>query len=972
MGASGLEGEAGKSDYNRIWSSLDAAEVAEWPPEGRIPRTWSGTPDIAAAGETMFFHSGDTYNGWGYDQLSFPVGVYQGWTLRFLDFAESNNICFVNNYVRNMSEYIQYVSNASYRDNFAAAAKDEFGGITWAGVVLVKNNRNPRFGGSSRAGWAVHYGKEITCFFPKTTGAGGWSPPSAPLYVIKMINYPELNGETMQMSSFHTYVSGDLEFGFNGHLQMYVGYRWSTTYQVAVDRETGFYTNVTNPFTGRLLKGAWPGRLVPSDARFNQWIWGGASNWQNYTNWGELHDVRPRDTFEWDAAIMFPKVGLSDWVMPDLVSANIDEPFMQDLLAPAEAWSEIAAITIQGGFQVPVAPKTPLLTIVPGDRQVVLTWNDLALQQPDPYYLFLQDNPALDPNGVYRQYDFEGYRVYRSFVGPNDSHSELLGDFSLGGGNMQFFYIDRLEDDEPFNRMRNGMRVWYAVQAYDSNVDPSTGSGFSLPALGSGKLWNRPGEQIYSVIPRGDANEYRAAEFVGYVYEPPSAYSVAPTAGGTVALAGDGTLLTEDPVFIPRFLSNVTWDAVVDERITSEEVFYIQATDDMDPMGFHNGRRYVVFADASGNVQSDPFRVDVRTRSRGSHLFTLAHSGNMSSEGVSWAVSARAYTGRRQSGEGRRVQVQIDAGGYTGATVALMGSRNLDVGGTSLYSEKGYYQAYIRNAAYEISWSSSGGSVTVSVTDRTHGVSIPFSPYIDEVGWGFIPIGVDPAVLKSETNVGWGRRSPVPQSDRSTLLVESLPADNTEACALWVAGHIIHLADAPITMPGSAVMVLRSALGSWDDNTFIQGADVLMPGDKWKFTIKPFSMDPEDADLSRIKVVPNPYMASSFLDLSPANRRIEFVNLPAECTIRIYTLTGNLVNVLNHIGINRSGWGNYTDFDRLSQGVPTVFTGYDNHGGVEPWNLRNRFGQIVASGLYLYHVTDQRGETFTGKFYVVN
>jgi hypothetical protein len=101
---------------------------------------------------------------------------------------------------------------------------------------------------------------------------------------------------------------------------------------------------------------------------------------------------------------------------------------------------------------------------------------------------------------------------------------------------------------------------------------------------------------------------------------------------------------------------------------------------------------------------------------------------------------------------------------------------------------------------------------------------------------------------------------------------------------------------------------------------------------------------------------------------------VEFVNLPSQCTIRIYTLSGNLVNVLNHIGINRQGWGDYTDFDRLQAGTgePTVYGGYDNHHGTEPWNLQNRFGQTVASGLYLYHVTDQRGEEFTGKFYVVN
>ncbi len=133
------------------------------------------------------------------------------------------------------------------------------------------------------------------------------------------------------------------------------------------------------------------------------------------------------------------------------------------------------------------------------------------------------------------------------------------------------------------------------------------------------------------------------------------------------------------------------------------------------------------------------------------------------------------------------------------------------------------------------------------------------------------------------------------------------------------------------------------------------------------------TLNAEDADLSQIRVVPNPYMASSFLDLSPESRRIEFVNLPDQCTIRIYSMGGNLVNVLNHIGANRMGWGDYTDWDRLdNNSQPKEFTGYDNHSGTEPWNLRNRFGQTVASGLYFFHVTDSRGETHTGKFYIIN
>ena len=143
-------------------------------------------------------------------------------------------------------------------------------------------------------------------------------------------------------------------------------------------------------------------------------------------------------------------------------------------------------------------------------------------------------------------------------------------------------------------------------------------------------------------------------------------------------------------------------------------------------------------------------------------------------------------------------------------------------------------------------------------------------------------------------------------------------------------------------------------------------------GDKWKIEVRAMSMEAENADLSKIRVVPNPYMANSFLDLSPSHRRIDFVNLPDRCTIRIYTLSGNLVNVLDHIGANRQGWGNYTDPDRLTESQPKVLSGWDNHGGTEAWNLRNRFGQTIASGPYIYHVIDSRGKEHTGKFYVIN
>ena len=65
----GRHGERGERprrqiSIDRVWSSTDAAELAEWPVEGRWPISSSGEPIIHGA-ETIFTHSGDVFNSWG-------------------------------------------------------------------------------------------------------------------------------------------------------------------------------------------------------------------------------------------------------------------------------------------------------------------------------------------------------------------------------------------------------------------------------------------------------------------------------------------------------------------------------------------------------------------------------------------------------------------------------------------------------------------------------------------------------------------------------------------------------------------------------------------------------------------------------------------------------------------------------------------------------------------------------------------
>jgi hypothetical protein len=75
------------------------------------------------------------------------------------------------------------------------------------------------------------------------------------------------------------------------------------------------------------------------------------------------------------------------------------------------------------------------------------------------------------------------------------------------------------------------------------------------------------------------------------------------------------------------------------------------------------------------------------------------------------------------------------------------------------------------------------------------------------------------------------------------------------------------------------------------------------------------------------------------------DRRIQFVNLPSPCAIKIYSSSGDLINILQHD---------------------------DPDVGVFNWNLTSSVGQTIASGIYLYTVEDKKnGKIQVGKFVVI-
>ncbi len=171
---------------------------------------------------------------------------------------------------------------------------------------------------------------------------------------------------------------------------------------------------------------------------------------------------------------------------------------------------------------------------------------------------------------------------------------------------------------------------------------------------------------------------------------------------------------------------------------------------------------------------------------------------------------------------------------------------------------------------------------------------------------------------------------------------------------------------------GDAIVILLGEDGvvtSWQA-IFTAPADNPLPpaaGDIFHYaTTKPFTSDDvyrfttvaaqsateNNPDiLDAIAVVPNPYVATNIFE-PPNNqlsgrgeRRIHFINVPVDATIRIFTVNGNLVQTLHHDGGLASG---------------TV-----------SWNLLSKDGIGVAYGIYIYHVEAEGIGEKVGKFALI-
>lgn len=137
------------------------------------------------------------------------------------------------------------------------------------------------------------------------------------------------------------------------------------------------------------------------------------------------------------------------------------------------------------------------------------------------------------------------------------------------------------------------------------------------------------------------------------------------------------------------------------------------------------------------------------------------------------------------------------------------------------------------------------------------------------------------------------------------------------------------------------------------DEIIIRTSKPFYEGDYFEFSTVAASVDNQRAadELDRIKVVPNPYIVGASWEprtvfgAGRGERKIDFIHLPSECTIRIFTMSGRLVKTIDHESAVTSG--------------------------AASWDLVSDDGVEIAYGIYVFHIDAPGIGKRIGKFAVV-
>jgi hypothetical protein len=535
-------------------------------------------------------------------------------------------------------------------------------------------------------------------------------------------------------------------------------------------------------------------------------------------------------------------------------------------------------------------PDKPQVVAVPGDRKVTLYWDSRAERSYDP---FLQ------------QFDFEGYRIYRSTEASfleNLVITDAYGKQTFRKPLAQFDLVDSIKGLHPLdingvkfdlgtdsglrhtyidNDVQNGQTYYYAVVSYDR--------GYYVRTLDGKDDGITPSE--CTAIIRTDLSGNSKPDINTAVVVPgaPSAGYVSPGVDGGILHNGPGT-----------------------------GTFSLEV---LNPDSVKTGHLYRVTFQNASVFQNDPkptFSVTDVTSGRILEQNTQV-IGNPEETDI-----IDGYIGYVRND----IAISLSTSGWKS------GSSNAVVNVTQLDADPAYLALAVKYPAdYEVRFYD-------HVVDSSTQTGF-FDPQIPTkfTIWNMTENKKAHFILldnRNDSSLAPGNKAIIITGDS----LGKAPAQGNYRAA-WKIELFVDTLAGPLKLPRPS------------DVFAFQTTKPFRTGESFQFKMKGSGIDRSKAktDLDRVAVVPNPYVGAASWE--PQNlfrtgrgeRRIQFINLPARCTVRIYTVSGNLVKTLEHNA--------------------------DITNGQMAWDLVSKDGMDISYGIYIYHVDAPGIGEKIGKFAVV-
>ncbi len=632
---------------------------------------------------------------------------------------------------------------------------------------------------------------------------------------------------------------------------------------------------------------------------------------------------------------------------------------------------------------VPSPPSVPNITAVPMDQQITLVWDNSPLYEEDPFRKVMKE--AGDT--VYREYDFEGFRLWKSRTGLPDDW-ELLGEWDIENdvdllpGDM---WIRNDEHPDGFNvsgqksnneglkysyidkDVLNGIAYFYAVTSFDFNTPGA------IPNESDIKISTESGKIPVKCSPRAEPCDFVSPEVLEIDLTSGNTNSIDSLKVeiiGNIAVTGNTYLLEWNEIrekdgfpvytyniFNPtagdsgEYISPISFEApTTDEIYVFEEKTVPTITDTVI-----EGTPDTSTCDSIIIIKTTVWdTVLIDSVWKWSCSFEKPFDGLLLSGNINMNQQERHFLFKRRMEQEIVIKPNV-YGKWIDTTVifsaTIVPHTYLDTFFTcfelpdsiKVIEDIGVH-TYIGNLIINKFFSS---GVDRNKWAYHGGRDI-------EIRWDYYHNSPDSLTMKV-SDVLTGTEIPY----------DSAFGDN------WCFGHILQ----PLQPANEYITSTQASLyhhwfyisGVWyyfDGGAALNWADQPDSGDVWQVfssqqTIPPFTGTAytirtqkfsygttDDGGMELIKVVPNPYIIRADWDRSKMTRKIQFTHLPSKCTIRIYNLSGSLIRILEHESTSETG-------------------------GVEEWNIRTKDEQIPASGIYIYHISTPDGKEKLGKFALI-